>query len=73
MVPVKWIQARYIYSRHHNVVHYLYQDLIHPTDIADQVIVFWPRKGKKKAQKWDAVLVKDTADARSTTPKYYRK
>ena len=65
MVPVKWIKPG---SRHHNVVHYVHQDLIHPTDTADQVIVFWPRKGKKKAEKWDAVLVKDTTDARSTTP-----
>ena len=53
MVPVKWIKPG---SRHHNVVHYVHQDLIHPTDTADQVIVFWPRKGKKEAEKWDAVL-----------------
>ena len=47
MVAVKWDRPG---SRHHGVVHYVHQDIVH--DVPGQpgrVEVLWPRKGKKTA------------------------
>ena len=46
MVPVRWIRPG---SRHHNVVHYVHRDLVHPTESSassDRVTVFWPKRRK---------------------------
>lgn len=56
MVPVRWVKPG---SRHHNVVHYVHQDLVLRTDDTDRVTVLWPKKGKKGPEKWDAVIVQN--------------
>ena len=43
--------------------------LVHPTASSDRVTVFWPKKGKKELEKWDAEVVGEDASAdTSATP-----
>ena len=48
-------------SRYHNVVHFVYTDLVeevpgHP----GRVIVMWPKKGNEGVEKWEGNKVEET-------------